>query len=392
LSPQFLPDGKHFLYCVFSGAPEIRGTYVASLDTSAPKRLGPAENGAAWLPPDRVLFAQGGSLWARRLDLARLEWDGDPELVTDSVGGRSSHRAGFSVSSDGTIAYRKLASISQLMWLNREGKPSGRPGDPDSNSLVAPEISPDGTRVAVDRTVQGNRDVWLIDLARGGMTRFTSNAAADGYPVWFPDGNHVAFETNKRGDFDIYVKAVNGTADEQPLVEGPGQQWPEDISPDRKFLLFIDEGNLWARALAGADRKAFKVATAHNGQFSPDGRWVAFETNESGRAEVVVQSFPEPFGRWLISTAGGQWPRWSADGKELYFVVDGKMVASAIHTSGSRFEAETPRVLFPVQLEWGLGGHPQYAVSREGQFLVNQFEVSSNNPITLTLNWKPKTP
>jgi len=393
LSPQFLPDGKRFLYCVFSGAPEIRGTYLASLDEGAPKRLGPAENGAAWLPPDRVLFVQQGSLWARRLDLERLEWNGDPELITDSIGGRSSRRGGFSVSSEGTIAYRKQASISQLTWLNRDGKLSDRTGDPDSNSLVAPEISPDGKRLVVDRTVQGNRDVWLIDLVRGGMTRFTSNAAADGYPVWFPDGNHIAFETNRKGDFDIYVKALNGTGEEEPLVEGPGQQWPEDVSRDRKFLLFRGEGDLWALPLAGDDHKAFKVVTAKNGQFSPDGRWVAFQTNESGRDEVVVQSFPEPFGRWPVSTAGGQWPRWSADGQELYFIADGKMMASAVHASGSSFEAETPKVLFSLQVEWSNGGHPPYAVSRDGRFLVNQFaEATSNNPITLILNWKPQTP
>ena len=161
----------------------------------------------------------------------------------------------------------------------------------------------------VDRTVQGNRDIWLIDLVRGGMTRFTSDAAADGYPVWFPDGNHIAFETNRNGDFDIYVKALNGTGQEQPLVEGPGQQWPEDVSSDRKFLLFPGEDDLWALPLGSDDHTSFKVAAGHNGQFSPDGRWVAFETNESGRAEVVVQSFPEPFGRWPVSTAGGQWPR-----------------------------------------------------------------------------------
>jgi len=393
LSPQFLPDGKRFLFCVYSGAPDIRGTYIASLDGAASKRLGPAENGAAWLPPNRVLFAQQGSLWARRLDLKRLEWDGDPELITDAIGGTASRHGGFSVSSDGTIAYRKQASISQLTWLNREGKLSATPGDPDSNSLVAPEISPDGKRVAVDRTVQGNRDVWLIDLVRGGMTRFTSDTAADGYPVWFPDGNHIAFETNRKGDFDVYVKAVNGTGVEQPLVEGPGQQWPEDISHDGRFLLFMGEGALWALPLAGDDHKAFRVATAQNGQFSPDGRWVAFETNESGRAEVVVQSFPEPFGRWPVSTGGGQWPRWSADGKELSFVVDGKMTASGIHASGSSFEAETPQVLFPVQLEGGLGGHPPYAVSRDGRFLMNQVpESTANTPITLILHWKPKTP
>jgi serine/threonine-protein kinase len=392
LSPQFLPDGKRFLFCVFSGAPQIRGTYIASLEGGAPKRLGPAENGAAWLPPDRVVFIQQGSLWARPLDQERLEWNGDPELITDTVGERSSRRGGFSVTRDGTIAYRKQASVSQLTWLDRDGKPSARPLDPDSN-VVAPELSPDGKRVIIDRTVQGNRDVWLIDFVRGGMTPFTSNAAADGFPVWFPNGNQIAFETNRNGDFDIYVKALDGTGQEQPLVEGPGQQWPEDVSSDGKFLLFFDEDDLWALPLGSDDHTPFKVAAGHSGQFAPDGRWVAFGTTESGRAEVVVQSFPEPFGRWPVSIRGGMWPRWSANGKELYFVVDGRLMASTILASGSSFEAGTPHVLFPVQLDRGPGGHPQYAVSRDGRFLVNQItEATSNAPITLILNWKPKTP
>ena len=392
LSPQFLPDGKRFLFCVYSGAPQIRGTYIASLDGGAPKRLGPAENGAAWLPPDRVVFIQQGSLWARPLDLERLEWNGDPELITDTVGERSSRRGGFSVSPDGTIAYRKQGSSSQLTWLDRDGKPSAKPLEPDSN-VVAPELSPDGKRVTIDRTVQGNRDVWLIDFVRGGMMPVTSNAAADGFPVWFPDGNHIAFETNRNGDFDIYVKALDGTGQEQPLVEGPGQQWPEDVSSDGKFLLFFGEDDLWALPLGSENHTPFKVAAGHSGQFSPDGRWVAFGTTESGRAEVVVQSFPEPFGRWPVSIRGGMWPRWSANGKELYFVVDGRLMASTILASGSSFEAGTPHVLFPVQLDRGPGGHPQYAVSRDGRFLVNQItEATSSTPITLILNWKPKTP
>ena len=241
--------------------------------------------------------------------------------------------------------------------MDREGRPSARAFDPDSNSLVAPQISPDGRRATVDRTVQGNRDVWLIDFVRGGMTRFTYNAAADGYPVWFPDGNHVAFETNRNGDFDIYVKALDGTEPERPLVEGPGQQWPHDASNGSSFCS-IGEDELWALPLGSDDHTPFKVAAGHNGLFSPDGRWVAFETNESGRIEVVVQSFPEPFGRWPVSTRGGMWPRWSADGKELYFVVDGKMMASTIHASGSSFEAGTPRCSFFSPFGLGLRRTP----------------------------------
>jgi hypothetical protein len=156
-------------------------------------------------------------------------------------------------------------------------------------------------------------------------------------------------------------------------------------------ILFAATSDIY-RIDASGEGKPVKVL--HYGQFSPDGRWVAFETDESGRPEVVVQPFPQPFARWPISTGGGWWPRWSADGKELYFVLDGKMMASSIHASGSSFEAETPRVLFQVQIESGSpgGGHPAYAVSRDGRLLVNQFtEATSDNPITLILNWKPKS-
>ena len=392
--PEFLPDAKRFLFCVFSGPPDIRGTYIASLDGHNPKRLSPAEDGAAWLAPDRVVFMQQRSLWTRRLDLNRLEWIGDAELIADSVGGRASHggSSGFSVSADGRIAYRKQASITQLTWLDREGKPSGRPFDPDSNGLVAPELSPDGKRVAVDRTVDGNRDVWLFDLVRGGMTRLTNDRAADGYPVWFSNGSQVAFESNRKGDFDVYVKPSTGHGEEQPLLELPGEQWPHDVSRDGRFLLYQNSGGVWALPLTGDDRKPISVATAaYNGQFSPDGRWVAFGTNESGREEVVVQPFPRSFGRWQISTSGGWWPRWSPDGQELYFVGDGKLMASRIRANGSSFEAEAPRFLFPVQVEGDAHSHPEYAVSRDGRFLVNQLlETTSNTPITLILNWHPE--
>ncbi len=381
--PQFLPDGKRFLFCVYSGPADIRGTYLASLDESTPKRLGPAEDGAAWLPPDRVVFMQQGNLWARRLDLKQVEWLGDAEPITDSVAEASRKRADFSVSAVGSIAYRRQTAISQLTWLDRQGQESGKLMD-DGNNLQAPELSPDGKSVVFDRTVEGNRDVFLIDLVRGGMNRLTTDKAADGYPVWFPDGR-IAFETNRRGDFDIYVKPSSGVGQERALVELPGQQWPQDVSRDGKFLLYQGQRGLWARPLTGDDQNPFSVASpATNGQFSPDGRLVAFETTEPGRVEVVVQPFPEAVERWKVSTAGGWWPRWSPDGKELYFVADGKLMASSIHTSGASLEAGPPKYLFEVQLPAGPLGHPEYAVSRDGRFLVNQFiETGTNTPITL---------
>ena len=267
---------------------------------------------------------------------------------------------------------------------------------------MAAEISPDGRRVAVDRTVQGNRDVWLIDLLRGGITRFTFDAATDGYPVWSADGTQIAFESNRKGNYDIYIKPSNGAGQEQPLLEAPGNQWPYDFSKDGKFLLYYDaanSGDLMALPLTGNERKPIAVAATpfseRTGVFSPDGRWVAYDTNESGKFEVVVQAFPNPNGKWQVSTGGGAYPRWSADGKELYFVADGKLMAAAVHVTGTSIDATAPTPLFPVRIDSRDGRNtlyrPQYAVSRDGRFLVNQeTEAPTVSPITLVLNWKPK--
>ncbi len=178
-------------------------------------------------------------------------------------------------------------------------------------------------------------------------------------------------------------------------------QWPHDISSDGNFLLYFDSsnsGDLWALPLTGSDRKPIAIATTEYGEgygeFSPDRRWVAFDTNESGRFEVVVQAFPEPFVKLPVSTDGGVFPRWNADGTELYFVADGMLMAAGVHPAGSSLDVGKPVPLFRLESNnsGGGGGHPEYAVSRDGRFLVNNILESSNTPITLILNWKPKSP
>ncbi len=210
--PQFV-DQKHFTFYAL-GAADITGIYLASLDGGTPTRLGPSESEAVWLPPDRVAFVQQGRLWARRLDLKRAQLSGDADPIADAVGVDAFAHAALSVSADGKMAYRsQQAFATRLTWLDREGKSAGRPLDVESK-LTGAEISRDGKRLAVDRTVHGNRDVFLIDLVRGGTQRFTTDLSVDGYPVWYPDGNRIAFETNRNGDFDIYVKSTNGTEPE----------------------------------------------------------------------------------------------------------------------------------------------------------------------------------
>jgi Tol biopolymer transport system component len=405
--PQFLPDGRHFLFYV-QGTAEAAGIYLASLDGpdglngGEPKRLAASSTGGAYLSPDRVIFVKEGALVAQRLDVAGGVLTGDPLTISDQVafvGG--TNQGGFSVSADGRIAYRATTAPSQLSWFDRMGKALGVATEPDS-SLASPELSPDGRRVAVQRKVQNNTDIWLRDLARSSFTRFTVHPAGEQMPVWSPEGSRIVFESNRAGAGNLYVKASNGVGAEELLLETPNNKAAQSWSKDGRFLLYVEvdpkTGNdLWVLDLMGNDRKPRAVANSASdermGQFSPDGRWVAYATNESGRFEIVVQPFPEPANKWQVSTNGGSQPRWRADSKELYFLApDGKLMATPVTASGPRFEAGSPAPLFPTRL----AGTPtifsaEYAVAADGRFLINQpVEDFSAAAITIIQNWNVK--
>jgi eukaryotic-like serine/threonine-protein kinase len=415
--PQFLSDNRHFLYYAL-GTPEAAGIYLGSLDGTEPKRLTAADSTGAYLPQgmsganaspigrsseETIVFTRQTTLMAQRLDLQRGELTGDPVRLADAVGGNGVIGfGGFSISADGRVAYRAGGgALRQLKWYTRTGKAVSVVGDPDSASLLYPELSPDGAYVALTRTVQNDSDVWLVDLVRGGMTRFTFDPSVDVAQTWSPDRMRIAFSSTRKGPFNLYVKSASGAGAEVPLLETPNSKYVHDWSSNGQFLLYGDTDpktgrDLWALPITGNDRKPFDVVKTPfeelNGQFSPDTRWVAYETNESGRFEIVVQPFPVATGKWQVSTGGGIQPRWRADGKELYFVAaDGKLMAASITTSGATFAAGTPVPLFPVTLPQGLGANKQeYAVSRDGRFLINQpIEASTAPPITLILNWKP---
>jgi Tol biopolymer transport system component len=271
-------------------------------------------------------------------------------------------------------------------------------------------------------------DMSIVQPMMGGMTRFTFDPANDVTPLWSPDGMRVALSSNGKGPGNLYVKDAGGARAEELLLETPNDKFPQDWSKDGRFLLYEDRDpktgrDLWALPMSGAgeaqgrqaaavnnaspigrshqemtgnDRKPIGIVNTpfdeRNGQFSPDGRWVAYETNESRRFEIVVQPFPGPGGKWQVSTGGGIQPRWRADGKELYFVApDGKLMAAPI-TPGATFAAGTPVALFAVTLVPTSVNKHEYTVSRDGRFLVNQpvEETSTSTPITLILNWKPK--
>jgi serine/threonine protein kinase len=399
--PEFLPDGHHLIFFGY-GAVDVQGIYLTSLDGGAAKLLTPADSGAEFLEPDRIVFIHKQTLVARQLDLDRDELVGNPQILADDVGINAFNKGAFSVSYNGMIAYRGGAlDLRQFRWYDRFGKAGDVVGEPDPNDLRAPELSPDGRRIALDRTVQGNRDIWLMDVSGGRLDRLTFNASADGYPLWSPNGKQIVFESDRQGRFDLYIKPSSAFGNETLLFESATAKWAVDWSKDGRFLMVHESdpkngADLWALSMTSNDRKRVDIAQSsaaeeRNGQFSPDGRWVAYETNESGVFQIVVQPFPVPSGKRQVSIAGGSYPRWRADGKELYFIApDNKLMAATVRISEASFESETPVALFPLRILGGNLSKHQYAVSADGRFLINDvIDVSSSRPITLILHRKP---
>jgi eukaryotic-like serine/threonine-protein kinase len=400
--PQFLPDGRHLLFYAWGNTP---GIYFGSLDSPEPKRLPIASDlPASYAPPGYLLFMRQRTLFAQRFDAKRGELSGDPVSVADSVESDSSlFLGGFSTSDTGILAYRAAAAVlRRLVWFDRSGKELATLGSPQ-NYIGDPELSPDGKYLAVEGSAPGeNADIWLIETALGGPTRFTSDATGEGRPVWSPDGSKILFVSSQRGRAgDLCIKALTGTGkDEQVLVESLQAKWSLDWSKDGQYVLYmqLEEGttgmDLWALPLSG-ERKPIPVAntTANEGigKFSRDVKWVAYESNESGRYEIYIQPFPGPGRRRAVSTNGGITPRWSHDGKELFFISpENKLMAAPIRSVGQDLEISAPVALFQTRIAKGgteVWDKQQYDVSPDGRrFLINLDEFPTS-PITIVTNW-----
>jgi len=402
--PHFLPDGRRFLYLTVAGPLASQTVFLASLDGDAPKRLMTAETDAVYAE-GYLLFVQEGALLARPINLSSVTV-GEPLVVADPAGSDSAVRRGaFSVSTTGVLAYRSSsAARRQLVWLDRKGLQIGTVGSPDDAVPTNPTLAPNGRRIALSRTARGNTDIWIVENDRSVASRLTFEASNESAAVWSPDGQRIAFSSTRNGVFDIFEKAASGAGDERVLLVSTQPKMPVDWSRDGRFLLFSsgDPKTGWdlrALPLTG-DGKPFAVAetpfSERNGQFSPDGHWVAVESNESGRFEVSIQRFPGPGPKWQVSAGGGATPRWRSDGRELFYVAsNGAMMSASLLFSkdGHSLEISDVKQLFRVPIVFG--GSPrdnnkeQYAVAPDGQrFLVNvTSEETTGSPVTIVLNW-----
>jgi len=402
-SPQFLPDGRHFLYYA-RGTPEGRGVYVGQLDGAHSERILDADAGAVYAATGHILFVSQGTLYARRFDLDRLEWIGDrfpvaqQVIVNDGIS-----IAALSASQAGPIIYRSGPIPRQrLVWIDRSGKPGESIGDADG-VYVSPFISPDGRQVAVGRNINGLWHIRLIDTASGLDTRLTFNLG--NFPVWAPDSSNIVFSSGQRIDeLNLYKKPAFPTGRENLLLKTPGvkQAQATDWSSNGKFLLYQALSpktgyDLWALPVDGSGKPlplAQSTFNEVNGQFSPDGKWIAYQSDESARrSEIYVQPFPGLGDKKRVSTTGGGQVRWRADGKELFYIaLNGDLMAVPIKlpSNGGTVDAGQPVRLFPAHTYNGplIRFGAQYAVERNGKrFLMN--EETETSTISVILNWKP---
>ena len=404
--PWFLPDGRHFLYMAanLSGAPDDPANLirVGALDAKEDRSLIPAYSNTVYAD-GHLLFYRDGSLFAQRFDPKSLQASGQMLPVAQHVSALPVfwREATFCAAENGTVVYGTESSApSALLWLDRNGRPLGQVGEPalfvggGSFGQGRLRISPEGRRLVATVLDPSTRksDLWIYDLARGVRSRFTSGPGSSGLPVWSPDGSRIIFVSDRKHQSDLYEKAAAG-GEERPILEEEGQRVGDDWSPDGRFLAVEvreprGERKVTLSILSLSDRKLTKFhqrgVNIGDARFSPDGRWLAYDSEESGRNEIYVAAFPGPGARWQISTDGGFQPRWRRDGKELFYLSsDLKVMSVEMESSGGALEPGIPKVLFEP--------HPlptRFDAAPDGQrFLMVSSGVEQSPPITLVQNW-----
>jgi len=328
--PMFLPDGRHYLYMTpsFSGQKRVDAIFVGSLDSSEKRFVVEADANAAYAAPGYLVFYRNKSLLAQRFDLKRLALTGEPTtILTDVQNLLPVKWAVFAVSDTGVLVAQgsSAASFSQPVWFDRKGKELGVVSQPAVYGNVS--IAPDERTVAVNRSDTGslNTDIWTYDLQRDRAKRLTFDTAFIAGPIWSPDARRLVYFSNQTRGNDLYIKDSDGAQEAKPILRDDFDKFANDWSRDGKYILYTRGADLWWTTYPELKSTLFLKApsTLGNGQFSPDGKWVAYASNETGKWEIYVTSFPDARGKWQVSTGGGEQPRWRSDGKELFYLSSG---------------------------------------------------------------------
>ncbi|MBL8206905.1 MAG: PD40 domain-containing protein, partial [Blastocatellia bacterium] len=401
--PVFLPDGHHFLYSIRNPDPTKGGIYLTSLAGGQNRQLlsSDAQNVSVALnPADQsdgyLTFLRQGELFAQPYDFSRNQLIGNPVRIAEHLAdsGRS-----YSVALNGTLILREQEALEQLTWFDRTGKKLGTIGP--RGQYLFPKLSPDNQRLVVTMKPPARaEDLYLFELASGAVTPFTFDPHSDRTTAWSPDGSRIAWSSLRNGVTSLYQKATNGVGQEELLVATPFQKFVIDWSSDGRFILYHEDNpqtayDIWVLPMEG-ERKPWvwlrTPAQELTGRFSPDGKWIAYQSRESGRAEIYLQAFvpgvPASGGKRQLSTNGGGNARWRNDGREIYYTSeDGKMMAVEI-TPGTELKVGAPKELFAPS---GLRGNASsgYAMTRDGQrfLFVTSADDASLPPFTVVLNW-----
>ncbi|MDQ6677480.1 MAG: serine/threonine-protein kinase [Acidobacteriota bacterium] len=410
-SPYFLPDGRHFLYILQTHAADM-GVYVGKIDyaSGADRGLKPGKrlvttpvkalySRSPGGETGHLLYMQGGTLMAQPFDPNRFQLGGEPHPIAElgMPGDVGLMLAPFSASSNGVLVYQNpVDAASQFVWFDRAGKNLGTLASVDY--LSHPNLAPDGKRVVWNRPDPklGNWDIWMTDTARDVSSRFTTDLSRNDFPVWSADGKHIFFTSSKDGRGGIFRKLSSGSGTDELVLQSGNLESPTSTSS--KYLLYSERDSktrwrLWALRLEGNASPEPLFRTSFNemhGQFSSDGKWFAYASDETGRYETYVQKFPPSEGRWQVSNTGGAQPRWRRDGKELFYLsLDGTIMAVELKM-GDGFEVGRPKPLFQTQGPSATNLGFTYDVSGDGQrFLINTRSVAGGNsaPIHVVVNW-----
>ncbi|MSV27594.1 MAG: serine/threonine-protein kinase [Bryobacterales bacterium] len=370
--PHFLPDGRHFLYVSVNGENAMNRIMVGELNSGAAKpapgggkRLMNGDTEARWASPGYLLFMRERNLMAQAFDVERLDFKGEAVPVAERIDmGGNRHTAAFSVSATGVLIYRQGSPQppTHMAWLNRKGVEVEQ--IPAGENIAISSLSPDGKMAIGEKfAANGSTDLWVIDLVRGTASRFTFDRTSEREGVWSPDGKRIVYSLEHGPSFDLFVKDSGGLGEPTPLLQSPLSKHAYDWSRDGKWILYSESAlagtanrSILALPVTG-ERKPIELVPSKfynlGARLSPDGRYFACSSNESGRPEVYVRTFlpesPAAGDKWQISTGGGGSQTWRSDGKELFFIAsDGKLMAVPVQT-GTTFQAGTPAVLFELR-------------------------------------------